>query len=290
MASWDEAIAAGRAALAVGDLTVARARFEAAISAAREGAALGPEASACGFLAQTLLQADEAQEAAEQARRAHEIATRLGDESAIGHFASIRDAAERHARPEAERMRALFGEGGAELARGEPAGAAVKLEEAADLARSLGEARYEAHARAMLAQSRLLLGLATTALPEAERAAALARGLGEAALVEQIEHVAEQARAPGIELSLAKAAAAIEAGRARDAVGILRPLLVRGAKAKIDEAWIHGLVAKAHLMLEELSLAAVHAERAVDIANEAGDADAARAFGKLLGRADGDVS
>ncbi len=290
MARYDDAIAAGRAALALGDVDSARGRFHAAIDAAVEDGASGPEASACGFLAQALIQADDAEQAAQFARRAQDIAGRLGDEGAAAHFANVLEAAERHGRPEAVRMREVFGEGGAELARGEPTGARPKLEEAAQLATDLDEKQYEAHARAMLAQALLLLGEASKALPEAERAAALARDLGEDGLAAQIDQIAAQARTPGIELALAKAAAALEDDRARDAVAILRPLLVRGAPTKADEAWIHGLVAKAHLVLEETSLAAVHAERAVAIAEEVGDADAARAFGKLLGRAEGGVS
>lgn len=290
MASYDDAIAAGRAALSFGDLDSAQERFQAAIDAAMADEAPGPEASACGFLAQALIQADDAEQAAKLARRAQAIAERLGDEAAVAHFASVLDAAERHARPEAVRMRELFAEGCAELARGEPTGARPRLDEAVQLATDLDETQYEAHARAMLAQALLLLGEAADALPHAERAAALARDLGEEGLAQQIDHIAGQARAPGVELALAKAAAALEDERARDAVGILRPLLVRGAPTKADEAWIHGLVAKAHLLLEETSLAAVHAERAVALAEEVGDADAARAFRKLLGRAEGDVS
>ncbi len=290
MASWDEAIAAGRAALANGDLGRARARFNAAVEAAVAGSAPGPEASACGFLAQTFLQADDGEKAVQYAQRAYDIASRLGDSGATAHFASVLDQAERYAHPDAQRMRSLFEAGSALLAQGEPSQAVGSLEQAAELAQARDEARYEAHARAMLAQSRLLLGNASGALPEAERAATLAKELGEDGLVDQIEVVARQARVPGIELSLAKAAAALEEGRARDAVGILRPLLVRGADTKTDEAWIHGLVSKAHLMLDESSLAAVHAEKAIALAGEAGDPDAVRAFQKLLGRAEGDVS
>lgn len=290
MAAWDDPMDAGRAALASGDLGRARARFNAALDAAVAGEAPGPEASACGFLAQTFLQIDEGDKAITFARRAHEIASRLGDAGATAHFANILDQAERFMHPDAVRMRTRFTEGSIELSRGEPAHALDALLDAATLAETLGEGRYEAHARAMLAQSRLLLGDANAALPEALRAAQIARDIGEDGLAAQIDLVAQQARAPGIELSLAKAAAALEDGRARDAVGILRPLLVRGADAKSDEAWIHGLIAKAHLTLDETSLAAVHSEKAIALATEAGDPAAVRAFQKLLGRAEGDVS
>ena len=140
----------------------------------------------------------------------------------------------------------------------------------------------------MRAQARLLLGEPTEAVEDAERAAELAVELEDPDLADQVSRILDQARNPGIELSLAKAAAAIEAGRASDAVAILRPLLVRGAPTRVDEAWVHGLLAKAHLGCEEDSLAAVHAERALAIAEEAGDPDAIRAFRALLGRAEGD--
>ncbi len=268
-----------------GDLSAAEGHLEGAIEAARADEARGPEASALGYLAQCLIRAGRPGDAVPHAEAAEHIAQELGDLDAKAHFGRLRAAAEQQARPEWAELREVFGLGNAALSAGEPITAEPALREALRLAEVLHEPRVEAHAGALMAQALLLLGRQAEAHEQAKAALALAERLAEPAMAQQIAQIVEQTGRPGIELTLARAVSALEAERPEDAVGILKPALVAGATEPRDLAWLHGLLAKAHLASGAIPTAAYHAEKALELAEAAGDEEAEAAFRTLLARA-----
>ena len=105
-------------------------------------------------------------------------------------------------------------------------------------------------------------------------------------LRQRLGQLLAQARSPGVELGLARAAAALEERTPEEAIEALAPFVGRTDLPPRDNAWVHGLMARAHLSVGRVDSAADFARAALSLARSVNDSVAANAFGMLLAQAD----
>lgn len=158
----------GQEALAEGEFEKGIRHLEQARDQARAESQGVPEASACGMLAQALLELDRRDEAIVEAERALELATEIGQESAIADFRSLLEVAK--ASPESHALAKAIQQGTLALEVGELDLAIERLTLAHELALKTGQVVAEALASGQLATIYSKKGERELALQHAKRA------------------------------------------------------------------------------------------------------------------------
>ena len=157
------------------------------------------EASACGMLAQALFVTGRREDALTRARRALQIAEEASQADAAAHFRELLETMEGSG-PDAAVPDAFHSgiQSALEQARGgDPGGAAVKVAELADQAKTSGAPGPEATARILLAQLRLALADRDGALADLRRALEIAEGIGDEDAASHVRQLIEESSAPG---------------------------------------------------------------------------------------------
>jgi tetratricopeptide (TPR) repeat protein len=262
-----------------------------------------------GLLAPAKASLGDVTSATSHAERALSLAKTLGDPEGQAHYeALLQQLADGGGAVHAmrddpltdEAIDATFDRAVAALNRSDGMTAVVALTPLieASRARSLGD--VEASAVGMRAQAHMMNGAVDEARVDAERALALAEAMEDPGAVAHFsglvasladtnaasgQALAEEARvAEAMRQAMERAGAALQDEKPEVAVETLKAALeaAKGAAVKATEASVHGMLGQALLMAERREEAEFHGKRAVALAKELGNADAAEEFEQAL--------
>ncbi len=253
-----------------------------------------------GLLAPAKATLGDLEAAVGHATTAHAVAAELGDAEGEQYYKALLDQLQSPPDPALEQA---FESAIEALNRGDGAAAVKHLGPLVDASRAQGAADVEASAVGMRASAHMMLGDSAAAEADARRALELAKQTGDPNAVAHfqqmvdglaaasageggIKALAEQARVSELlSVALDEAGKSLSDDDAHNAIVLLKKAL-EDAKGDVDvragEASVHGMLGQALLMVGSRKEAEVHGTRAVELANEIGDTEAAAELSQAL--------